>query len=303
MLEYKITSSNEIRLNCPFCQVKGKTPDQKFHLYIHPEKGVFICFRCNSTGGINSLPQEYKETIIKLKSIYPTFQYFKEVSSRSTPQLPEGFVEVKGRLADIQYIENYIAYRLKTNIKTIRTELSTYYSLMLRGKEPWIKFKSTNIFSEEDYFILRKPYSHQFLNPIGEKKLFKIGFDKTKVDSKIVLVEGVFDALSVFLKNKIPSIAILGKTMSINQILELKENFDGVDIAVCLDKDAFTESLKLAKTLASIFEKSKISLIKIRKEISAKDPNELMGMIFDNRFAVEISSTYLLNHPKFFENI
>lgn len=307
MLEYKITSSNEIRFNCPFCEQKGKTPDKKFHLYIHPEKFVFICFRCSSTGSINSLPQEYKESVIKIKNLLSSIQYHRESIYRETPSLPEGFVETKSRLADLQYIENYIAYRLKTNIKTVRSELSSYYSLALRGTDPWIKFISTNMFAEQDYFILRKPYSHLFLNPTGEKKLFKIGFDKSNLynnnDTKIVLVEGVFDALSVYLRNKIPSIAILGKSMSRRQILELKENYDGIDIAVCLDKDAFSEAIKLARTLSLIFEKSKISLIKIRKEVQAKDPNELVGLIFDPKFTIEIFSGYLLNHPKLFENL
>jgi len=55
------TSTDEVRYCCPFCVIRGKSPDSKYHLYINVVKEKFRCWRCGVKG-----PYEYLLRLLRL---------------------------------------------------------------------------------------------------------------------------------------------------------------------------------------------------------------------------------------------
>lgn len=47
--------SPEVQWNCPFCPMRGKTPDRKRHLYLNTVKGKWKCHRCDIGGTLEYL--------------------------------------------------------------------------------------------------------------------------------------------------------------------------------------------------------------------------------------------------------
>lgn len=56
------TYTGQMRINCPFCEGKGKSTDDGHHLYISKSNYKYICFRCNSKGNF--------------MEVYPNLQYY-----------------------------------------------------------------------------------------------------------------------------------------------------------------------------------------------------------------------------------
>lgn len=302
MYEYKTTSSGEIRFNCPFCETHGKTKDSKYHLYVNISKGVFHCFRCGADGRIQSLPEPLLQTVLSIKDSVAPLIFSKEKNKETIKVLPNGFVEEKGRLGDTQFIENYLSYRLKITPKKVRREFLDYYStvLSIADKSPWVKFISRDMFFEQDYFVLRKPYSRYFMNPTGPKKVFKIGINKLS-EGKLVLVEGIIDAMSVYLAYKTPVFALLGKEASSSQIEEILDFSDYITkIYVALDKDARSEAVKLAEKLGFYLGTDKVSLVLLR---NAKDPCEAGGHILEKKHSIIIDDIFFAKYDKIIDSI
>lgn len=59
-------SAGELQLPCPFC---GDT-NKYGHLYVNPEHGAFICFRCDERGSFNDLQLKLGDTPIPLESFF-----------------------------------------------------------------------------------------------------------------------------------------------------------------------------------------------------------------------------------------
>src|SRR5512146_96961 len=86
-------NSDQISVNCPFCVMRGNTPNTTYKLSINLEIKKYHCFRCDISGNLsNLLPQlnvisEKLETTIEetdkkeqLLEPYPVFQYLHSLS-------------------------------------------------------------------------------------------------------------------------------------------------------------------------------------------------------------------------------
>jgi len=281
MIPYKITSSGEVRINCPFCELHGKTPDTKFHLYISPTLGLYHCFRCGAKGKVENLPEDVKSLITNLPKDVKT----PELIEDKNLQLPPGFYEYGQRLSDLMYVENFLAGKLRTLPEIVREELWMYYGVVYNNFDLWVKYKSINMLGETDYYVLRRPYTRNFMNaPSTHKSLFKVGIYKYPSVKKLAIVEGPTDAFSVYLHSKIPAVALLGKYWNGKQLAELKQIADvpGGTVIVALDKDAEEDARKLAKVLKTVLIKAGVSRLEYSND-APKDPGEI-GDIFKSPF-------------------
>ena len=134
---------------------------------------------------------------------------------------------------------------------------------------------SYNSEDELTYYIARSwdTYSKaKYKNPQEEKD--KIIFNERLIDweKDIYLVEGVFDSL--FLPNSIP---MLGKFMS-DMLFEKLYNHAKGDIIICLDSDAWSESVKLYHNLNGGELYGRVKIIKLNGDMDVAD---LRGNIND----------------------
>ena len=81
-LEFSGSNRSQVRVNCPFCQKRGKSsPDIGKHLYIGVNNNKFICFRCDIRGeNITSVIPELKyNTDFTNKNLMDMFKKEKKV--------------------------------------------------------------------------------------------------------------------------------------------------------------------------------------------------------------------------------
>lgn len=284
-MKYKITRQDEIRFNCPFCQTFGKTPDTKYHLYVSLSKGLFHCFRCESSGHVDKLPQEYKNVINALRSELQVSEVRPVYSEPTLP--PDLFTELpRDRVGDYMIVDKYLAKRLNVRPEELHHYISPdiYSAVLDSSNELWVMIKSMDWMYQQDYFILRKLSSKKYYNPPNtEKPLFKINFMNIVRGGRLFIVEGVFDALAITKAfDEVAAVALLGKSLSSAQMEELISFADLInEIYVCLDGDAKVEAIKLAQKIYQTFptdpEKSVSVNVILLKE--SEDPSSVYGDI------------------------
>lgn len=284
-MRYKITRQDEVRFNCPFCQKLGKTPDSKYHLYVSLSKGLFHCFRCESSGHIDKLPTEYRNLIESLRT---DLHVTESRPAQGEPALPPDlFSELpRDRVGDYMIVDKYLAKRLGVSPEELHKYISPdiYSAVLDNSNELWVMVKSLDWMAQVDYFILRKLSSKKYFNPPNtEKPLFKVNFSNIVKGGKIFIVEGVFDALAIAKEfDSVVAVALLGKSISSTQLAELVSFSDLInEIYICLDGDAKLETIKLAQKIYRIFptepDKSvSVSAILLR---TGEDPSSVYGDI------------------------
>jgi DNA primase len=233
----------QISFNCPLCD-DGRS---KGNLEVNYLQHVYKCWSCSESndthGPLGKLIDLYGNK--KHKKLYKIFQP-EDSKPKEKPKvklrLPESFTLFKDsnpRYPVRQQAYNYLKSR------GITDDLIDKYRIGFCDKGSHIGrivVPSYNKDGELTYYIARSwdPKSRaKYKNPQAEKD--KIIFNQHLIDWKkdIYLVEGVFDGF--FLPNSIP---MLGKHMSELLFNTLYEKA-GSDIIICLDADAWENSIKL----------------------------------------------------------
>jgi len=255
--DYKIKPSdpNEIQICCPFCEKSGKTPDTKYHLYIHLKKKVFHCFRCGKSGKFKTLNQLVR--ILTGKSpnllesdwdeiIKEALSYFdKPFHLPETSQVQEVLdlniisYSVSKTFTPIAY--NYLKSRnlSDSEIEEYQIRVGKSYQVDNRTIRKW-KGRVLFPFFENGQviYIVGRTYTNQepkYLNSKGNRrdKLFPSRTFKT---SEIIVCEGIFDAINAKRTTGIYSVATLGKEITEEQVNIMIEN--GVKtVYLALDPD------------------------------------------------------------------
>ena len=292
MIDFKLTSSGEIRFNCPFCVEIGKPPDSKYHLYVNPRKGVFHCFRCGKSGSLSILPKHYVQTIMSVSSKIVDFEKVEEVEEVKL-SFPNGYQKVAGQAQLIS--EMYLAMRLGISIEDLKTKIpKEFYSIVVNktNSDIWLMFKSYTWAGDMDYYVLRKVGKHDFLNPSGVKKpLFKFSITSLGLGKPLFITEGIMDALSVYKEYNCPSVALLSKTITHKQLLELYD-YSPETVVVALDGDAQKEAFKLCRKLQSFIDDVFVALLP-----EDKDPADLHGKILEYIFPYYSGLELIKFHP------
>ena len=271
----------QISFNCPVCD----DDRNKHNLEVNYIDNVYHCWSCGNSEGthgpLGKLFDKYGNK--KQKKLYQVLKpetVVKREKSKKKLRLPDRYTLFKDsspvypvRKAAINYLYN----------RGITDYMIEKYQIGFCDKGDHagrIVIPSYNIDGELNYYIARSwdPMSRaKYRNPEAEKE--KIIFWENMIDwnKDIFLVEGAFDGL--FLDNAIP---MLGKHMSELLFDTIYKKAKG-DIIICLDNDAWKNSVNLYHELHGGELWGRIKLIKLPDE---KDIADLRGEIKDEYYYI-----------------
>jgi hypothetical protein len=222
--EIKETSTGEIRINSPYAN------DNKFHLYINPEKGVFNDFKSGESGSIISFISNYlsipkNKVMSTIINEYTNRIDLKEMvlkreklEEKTNLEIPSGLTFFSEKSTGIihdrawNYLENRgIPRHNILNLGYIYEPGSEY------NKTIFIPFyENSNLV----YYITRDFTGENFLrynNPHGiNSKNFVYNIDK--IEKEVFIFEGVFDALML---GKQVGTAMLSSEIGREQIIKI----------------------------------------------------------------------------------
>ena len=271
----------QISFNCPVCD----DDRNKHNLEVNYVDNVYKCWSCGDSegthGALGKLFDKYGNK--KQKKLYQVLKP-ETVVKRERPKkqlkLPEGFTLFKDsspvypvRKAAINYLHN----RGITDLVIEKYQIGFCDKGDHAGR---IVIPSYDSKGELNYYIARSwnPMSRaKYKNPEQEKD--KIIFWENLIDwnKDIYLVEGAFDGL--FVENSIP---MLGKHMSELLFNTIYKKAKG-DVIICLDDDAWQNSVKLYHELNGGEMWGRIKLIKLPDD---KDIADLRGEIKDEYYYI-----------------
>jgi hypothetical protein len=229
-LEFSGSNRSQVRVNCPFCQKRGKaTADTGKHLYIGVNNNKFICFRCDITGdNITSVIPELKySTEFTNKNFTELFKKDKKVYFN----LEEYGEEIKSG-DDCHWYLHERGYGL--------TEIKKYNILKGTGEyRNRILIPNFELGSGKcDYFIARTIKSNifpKYKNPPSKRISVLFNYHRAFTKDLAIMVEGWFTG-ACFGDN---FLAYLGTSITLFQALkasEIKEVFYCPDGDVSIEK-------------------------------------------------------------------
>ena len=229
---------------CPFC---GKP---NFHFAINLQKGVYNCFKCQTSGHISRLLRylgiQIIDTPVKdTESLEDTVKgFFQENSVPEDIDISKYFKSISEPLrpAHLQYLQG----------RGISKEWASYYGI--KSGKRYSKLSNYILIPDnpEDihYYTARSVSGGlRYINPPGnianvDDHIFNL---RKNFPSTIILTEGVFTAMAVNrFFNKSIAVALYGKLLKrkqFNRILSLKPQ----TILICFDADAIENSFKWAQ--------------------------------------------------------
>ena len=271
----------QISFNCPVCD-DGRN---KHNLEVNYIDNVYKCWSCGDSegthGALGRIFDKYGNK--KQKKLYEVFKpetVVKREKKKKTLKLPEGFTLFKDS-SPVYPVRRQAMNYLKS--RGITDEMIEKFGIGFCDKGDHagrIVVPSYDSKGELNYYIARSwnPMSRaKYKNPIAEKD--KIIFWENLIDWKrdIFLVEGAFDGL--FLDNAIP---MLGKHMSELLFETIYKKAKG-NITICLDADAWQNSVKLYHELNGGELWGRIKLVKLPDD---KDIADLRGEIKDEFYYI-----------------
>lgn len=284
----KSTNSDvEFAFRCPFC-IAGY---DKYKLGINIAKGVGHCWICEWKGSIATLLR--KIHLPNLVSEYYDTPLIPEENAITKKEeeldLPEGYTHVLDMEDGIT--KDHIVKHLLRDRGLTPVDLSTYnIGFTTEGEYAFrIIVPSYNEDAKLTYFVTRAIYpdAKKYKNPSISKN--KVIFNEWFIDwkSKVVLVEGVFDALVT--PNAIP---LLGKEVH-NLLIDrlVKEGTKDVVIALDGDAEGVKASHKVFMKLEKYGIKAKIAELPPGKDLSDLGINrQLIKTIISNAEYPNLSS-------------
>lgn len=265
---------SQVSWNCPICD----DDNNKGNFEVNIEKAVFHCWSCGDSegthGSLNKLFDKYGNK--KQKKLYQVLKpetIVKKETRKKQLKLPEGYTKFKDSSLVYPVRRQAMNY-LKS--RGITEDVIEKYQIGFCDKGDHtgrIIIPSYNLKNELNYFISRTwdlRSKVKYKNPQEEKD--KIIFWENLIDwnNDVFLVEGAFDGL--FLKNSIP---MLGKHMSELLFETIYTKVKG-NVIICLDSDAWQNSIKLYHELNGGELWGKVKLIKLPDD---KDIADLRGEI------------------------
>jgi hypothetical protein len=253
-------SRNQWEFNCPTQKCRG---DHKFNLAYRADSKVFKCWKCSYSGYIYRLVEEYgsKDDLARLTLLLPrysqaSFNVFKRPEidySSITCDLPEGYMPISQerksklwehawkyltgkepgeRQISLAQIDKYKIGYTESGPRKFRIIMP---SLNSAGRINYYEARAYLKDAKRPYWKPDTPHVHDIIY-----NEYYINWDLP-----VYLVEGVFDSYRI--PNSIP---LLGKSPSpllISKLLEHK-----CTVIICLDSDAFKDSVDFYKMLSSL---------------------------------------------------
>jgi DNA primase len=271
----------QVSFNCPVCD-DGRN---KHNLEVNYIDNVHKCWSCGDSegthGSLNKLFDKYGNK--KQKKLYQVLKpetVVKREKKKKTLKLPDGYTLFKNSNPAYPIRRQAINYLYNRGISDYMIEKYQIGFCDKGDHAGRIVIPSYDSKGDLNFYIARSwsPMSKaKYRNPEVEKD--KIIFWESLIDwnRDIILVEGAFDGL--FLDNAIP---MLGKHMSQLLFETIYTKAKG-DITICLDADAWQNSVKLYHELNGGDLWGKIKLIKLPDD---KDIADLRGEIKDEYYHI-----------------
>ena len=271
-------SKGQISFDCPVCaDEKGLEGDGKGNLEVNYFRGVYKCWACSETHGTQGPLGKLIELFgtKNQRKIYDLIRP-QEEGTREKPKirlrLPEGYTKFKD--SNIRFIPHREAITYLYS-RGITDEMIEKYDIgyTVKGEYAYrVIIPSYDLEDNLNYFVSRAwvPNKMKYKNPSVPKD--EIIFNESRInwEENVYLCEGVFDAF--FLPNPIP---MLGKMLSNNLFEKLYDRAKG-EIYICLDGDAWDNSLRLYHNLNGGKFYNKVKILKLPKD---KDVCDLKGNI------------------------
>lgn len=271
----------QISFNCPVCD-DGRN---KHNLEVNYIDNVYKCWSCSeyegTHGSLGKLFDKYgNKKHKKLYNVLKPETVVKREKNKKTLRLPDNFTLFKESSTVYPVRRQAINYLYNRGISDYMVEKYQIGFCDKGDHAGRIVIPSYNTKGELNYYIARSwdPHSRaKYRNPEAEKE--KIIFWESLIDwnKDIFLVEGAFDGL--FLENSIP---MLGKHMSELLFETIYQKAKG-NITICLDADAWSNSVKLYHELNGGELWGRIKLIKLPDD---KDIADLRGEIKDEYYYI-----------------
>jgi hypothetical protein len=258
---FEVSFGKEIRVNCPFCEERGKSPDTKQHLYISQVKPVANCFRCGWSGSYVWLIKQVDNCTIakayeQIEAVTPDIgsatQILKDLTTSTksgvvdtTEGVPVGFVPLMRQT----YKDNTLAYMAVHYLITRGLDINAIFSGkwgIVEGK-PYVFTTIENKFWQGRRIIKGDP---KYLNPTLSKSQGILFNGHHLVDPDyppLYVVEGIFSATTLEKRNKVHAVALLAKTAVESQRKRLAA-YKG-KLIIMLDSDATSNAITLANQL------------------------------------------------------
>jgi DNA primase len=271
----------QISFNCPVCD-DGRN---KHNLEVNYVNNVYKCWACGdyegTHGSLGKIFDKYGNR--KQKKLYQVLKpetVVKREKKKKALKLPDGFTLFKDASPVYPVRRQAINYLHNRGISDYMIEKYQIGFCDVGDHGGRIIIPSYDKSGELNYYIARSwnPMSRaKYKNPEAEKD--KIIFWESIIDwsKDIYLVEGAFDGL--FVDNSIP---MLGKHMSQLLFETIYTKAKG-DVIICLDADAWENSVKLYHELNGGELWGRIKLVRLPNE---SDIADLRGEIKDEYYHI-----------------
>ena len=181
------------RYNCPFCPALGLRNDD-FALSVNWGKAIYNCFRCGTSGWVDSLPPNFKQPLI-IKEDKEPHEQLDIGGMTSLRDSPRGREYFKRRGLDPQPLENFVfVSRNKIVFPFYSPEGNIVFYVSRKMWGSGLRYENMASAMEDIYI------PPGIILPAGET---------------FIVTEGIFDALSVWQWLGIVSIGLL--SMDINK--------------------------------------------------------------------------------------
>lgn len=279
---------NEVSYDCPFCVVRGHSPDVEEKLWVNYDKemsgveapGVYFCYRCEAKGTLDYLLKWLGAERPAAPAREQWDQALRILYRIKTPQsAPERAAEASqdytGELIELgcyPVMRGSIMYDYLVDRGVDTSDIEFYRMLEGRGryhnrvivptfdssrKIPFFVARAIRpLFFTDD--TGRKIEAPKYFNPKGEGRKWSIFNLQNAIQSDTVIVtEGVFSSIAAG-RN---AVATFGKLVTTTQVDLLVASAAGREIVVCMDADAHPQGVNLAARLADLGMKASFVLL------------------------------------------
>lgn len=236
------------RYNCPFCPALGLRNDD-FAFSVSWAKGKYHCFRCGTSGEVDSLPPNFKKPLI-LKEDKKTYEhlYIGGMTSLRDSSAGQAYLEERG--LDPDPLKDFV---------------------FVSGKKLVFPFYSPegNII----YYVARKMWGsgRRYDNMAATTGDIYIPPGVILPARRtLVITEGIFDALSVQQWLGMNSIGLLGMNINAFKIRRILEcTYPDTGIAILLDAKEYSTAIQYYEELRPLRKNTMIC------KLDEGDPNEV----------------------------
>ncbi len=237
---------NSFNGHCPFCHLRGKSPDREYHFYIYKNSGFVYCPRC----GYKSMYRGDEDDEFSYDEYLDRFVfslYKKSGGESSVSEVKEFNIDRYKRVERGSFAYDYLMSRRFTD------ELIRYYDVRDDQKNCRVIFpikEYGRVISAIGRTYINDPVKYFFPSSF-RKSEYIYNIDSVVSSSYVVLAEGVISA--IFADKNRCGVATFGKEITYSQIEKLKKT-SVKRVYVAYEWDDLDNVFRQCNKLVSFFE-------------------------------------------------